>query len=65
MFYKDPSVKRTGIKMRPNIVDYEENPVFVGCFKDNEINFYPWLLALEDNRSNVEIIPLKYSKHLT
>ena len=51
--------------MRPNIVHYEENPVFVGCLKDNEIKFYPWLLALEDNRSNFEIIPLKYSKHLT
>ena len=46
------------------MVDYEENPVFVGCVKDNEI-FYLWLLALEDNRSNFEIIPLKYSNHLT
>ena len=54
-----------GIKMRPNIVDYEENPVLVGCLKGNEIKFYLWLVALEDNGSNFETISLKYSKHLT
>ena len=50
--------------MRPNAVDYEENPVFVGCLKDNEIKHDTWLLGLEDNQSKLEIVPLKYSKHL-
>ena len=27
------------MKMRPNIVDYEENPVFCGMLKDDEIKF--------------------------
>ena len=50
--------------MRPNTVDYEENPVFEGCLEDNKIKFCPWLLGLENHQSKFEIIPLKYSKHL-
>lgn len=44
--------------MRPNIVDYEENPVFVGRLKDHEMKFLS--LAAGDNRSKFEISPLKY-----
>ena len=50
--------------MRPNTVYYEENPVFEGRLKDNEVKFCPWFLGSEDNRSKFGIILLKYSEYL-